>query len=116
MPGELHLVKNLYVDDDGCLVAETWAGVISIGVPMRLVGKPGGVARLDHAGKIPVEEMTPFLPEIDHLPPPGPDYEGHPVRVKLASEEIPSGKKTELFVCVMNAQDQYEWVKLSEST
>ncbi|GAJ08259.1 unnamed protein product, partial [marine sediment metagenome] len=67
-------------------------------------------------GKIPAGEIPPFVPVMDHLPPPGPDYEGIPVRVKLPSEEIPSGKKTELFVCVPNSQDQYEWVELSEST
>ena len=112
----LRLVKYLYVDDDGNLVASTWDGVGSVGIGMGLLGKAGGVAKLDGNGKLPVDEMTPFLPEIDHLPPAGPTYEGHPVRVKLSSEQTPSGTKTELFVCVMNTQDQYEWVKLSEST
>lgn len=116
MGGELHLVKYLYVDDDGNLIARAWNGIGSVGIPMNLLGKAGGVAKLDGNGKVPVEETTPFLPEIDHLPPPGPDYEGHPVRVKLSSEETPSGKKTELYVCVSNSQDQYEWIKLSEST
>jgi len=116
MAGDLHLVKYLYVDDDGNLVARAWDGKGSVGVPMNCVGKPGGVARLDGNGKIPIEETTPFLPEIDHLPPAGPDYEGHPVRVKPSSEETPSGKKTELYACVSNSQDQYEWMKLSEST
>jgi len=116
MGGELHLVKHLYVDDDGNLVAETWSGTVSFGIPMSSKGKPFGVAGLNHNGKILVEEVTPFLPEMDHLPPPGPDYEGKPIRVKLPSEETPSGTKTEIFACVVNSQDQYQWVKLSEST
>jgi len=123
MGGQLHLVKHLYVDDDGHLVARAWDGKGSVGVPFSSVGKPGGVAMLDGNGQIPVEEMTPFLPEIDHLPPPGPDYAGHPVRVRPSPEETPfgpppgpSGKKTEIFVCVLSSQDEYQWVKLSEST
>lgn len=116
MAGELRLVKYLYVADDGSLVAETWSGVVAIGIPKSCVGKPGGVAMLDGNGLVPVEEITPFLPELDALPPPGPDYAGKPVRVKAPSEETPSGTKTEIFVCVMSSQDEYQWVKLAEST
>lgn len=116
MGGKLHLVKYLYVDDDGNLVARAWDGVGSVGIPMCILGKPGGVAKLDGNGHIDLGEITPILPEMDHLPPPGPDYEGKLVRVKLPSEETPSGKKTELYVCVPNSQDQDEWVELSEST
>lgn len=116
MGGQLHLVKHLYVDDDGHLIARAWDGKGSVGVPFSSVGKPGGVARLDGNGQLPPEEMTPFLPQLDALPPPGPDYDGNPVRVKVPSDEIPSGTKTELFVCVLSSQDEYQWVKLSEST
>ncbi|KKL50073.1 hypothetical protein LCGC14_2309150 [marine sediment metagenome] len=116
MPKEMRLVKNLFVDESGCLVAETWSGVIALGIPMSLLGKPGGVAKLNGDGKLTVEEHAPFLSEMDHLPPPGPDYVGNLIRVKLPSEEIPSGMKTEVYACVVNSQDQYQWVKLSEST
>ncbi len=112
MAGELRLVKHLYIDDDGSLVAETWSGVVAFGVPMSLVGKAGGVASLNHRGRVPGEEISPFLPEMDHLPPPGPDYEGKPIRVKLPG----AGTKTEIYTCVVNSQDQYQWVKLAEST
>ena len=39
----VHLVKNLYVDDDGNILAETWSGVVVFAVPVSCVGKPGGV-------------------------------------------------------------------------
>lgn len=116
MAGELRLVKYLYVDDDGNLIAETWSGVIAIGLPKSLLGKPGGVAMLDGNGHLPPAEMTPFLPQLDALPPAGPNYTGTPVRVKLPSDETPSGTKSEIFVCVMSSQDEYQWVKLAEST
>jgi len=126
------MVTALYVDDKGQLVVQLgtspWPHYVmsgpSSGVEEQVVGtlmtsqlgKPGGVAKLDGNGHLPPEEATPFLPQLDALPPPGPDYSGSPVRVKLPSEETPSGTKTELFVCVLSSQDEYQWVKLSEST
>jgi len=112
MGGQLHLVKYIYIDDDGNLVAQAWSGIVSIGIPVSLLGKPGGVAKLNNNGKIPAVEIPPFVPEMDHLPSPGPEYEGMPLRVKLPG----TGTKTELYTCVVNSQDEYEWVKLSEST
>ncbi len=126
------LVTALYVDNKGRFLVELGSSphphyVLSgpsseledkvvVALMTSQLGKPGGVAMLDGNGQLPVDERTPFLPELDHLPPPGESYLGSPVRVKLPSGETPSGTKTELFVCVVNSQDQYEWVKLGEST
>jgi len=87
------------------------AGIVVIGIPMSLLGEPGGVATLNGNGHIDLGQLTPFLEEYDHLPPPGEDYVGKPLRLKLGT-----GTKTEIYACVVNSQDQYEWVKLSEST
>lgn len=108
--GELHLVKHLYVDDDGNILAETWSGVIAFAVPKCSVGQPHGVAGLNGAGHIDLPQLPPFIEEYEKLPPKGPDWAGKPVRIRT------TGTKTEVYVCVMNSYSNYEWVKLSEST
>lgn len=55
----LKRVKNLFVDDDGNLVADLNGGMKAVfGLTKSRAGEPGGTAELDKKGKVPMENLS----------------------------------------------------------
>ncbi|KKN58169.1 hypothetical protein LCGC14_0555100 [marine sediment metagenome] len=110
---KLRKVKYIWIDDENSRLvfqAEGPGAVLSFS--LGAVDQPGGIAGLNDSGRIKVEQVTPFIEEMDHLPAPGEEHLGRSIRVKLPEE----GSRTEIYACVVNSQGEYEWIELSEST
>ncbi len=109
----LRKVSYVWIDDENNrLVFQALGPGAVVSFSLGAVGQPGGIAGLNGSGRIKVEQVTPYIEEFDHLPEAGENYVGKSIRVKLPEE----GSRTEIYACVVNSQDGYEWVKLSEST